>query len=86
MAFNSHSYYRNKARRQALAYLEEAREVKRRAAASKAYDWEVERLPRMVLLARNGWRIYLSYLAVDRMNADHRNMSAADFIAKYSDR
>lgn len=83
MAFNSQTYHRNRARKSALAYLEEARDVKRRAAAGDAYDWEVERLPRMVALARNGGRIYLSYLAVDRMNADHRNMSAVDFIAKY---
>lgn len=83
MPFNSQTYHRNKARRSALAYLEEARDVKRRAAAGEAYDWEIERLPRLVELARNGWRIYLSYLFVARMNADHRNMSAVDFIAKY---
>lgn len=60
MAFNSRTYHRNRYRKQALAELAKARDVKARAATGDAYDWEVERIPTLVALARNSWRIYLS--------------------------
>lgn len=60
MPFNSDSYRRNLYRRLALTSLAQAREIKFRAAIGKAYDWEIERIPRLVQLARIDWRLYLS--------------------------
>ena len=82
MAFNSNSYHRNKARRRALEYLEQARQSKRQIAAGEGHAWETP-VERLVWYARNEWRLYLSYLKGDRMNADLRTMRPTDFIAKY---
>lgn len=52
MPFNSDTYYANKYARVAWEYLEQARDVKARAARGEAYDWEIERIPRLVISAR----------------------------------
>jgi hypothetical protein len=88
MAFNSHSYHRNKAKRSALAELEKARDIKRRAMLGTAYDWEIDGIPRRVEMARINWRLYLSYLEGDRMDADIKKtrtgeMSHEAFMAKW---
>jgi regulator of protease activity HflC (stomatin/prohibitin superfamily) len=82
MPFNSQSYHRNKARREALEALEKAREVKRRVAAGEAQPWHSS-VAHHVAIARLIWRQYLSYLRLDRMNKDFDEMNAADFVAKY---
>lgn len=65
MAFNSRSYYRNKWRREALAYLAKAREIKARRQAGEAYDWES--IPSAVTRARTTWRLYLSQREICRI-------------------
>lgn len=67
MAFNSRSYYRNKWRRESLAHLERAREIKARAAAGDAYDWEIPMIASEASLARSGWRLYLSQREICRL-------------------
>lgn len=57
MAFNSRTYHCNKYRKQALAELAQAREIK---SNPDAYDWQTARIPTLVKLARSSWRIYLS--------------------------
>lgn len=78
--FNSQSYYRNKARRQAMGYLADARRA-------KLAD-NVEHVKSRVRLARNSWRTYLSYLKLDEMDADMEmcrsgNMAYSEFIEKW---
>jgi hypothetical protein len=60
MAFNSHTYYANKYRRQAWAELAEARAIKARVQAGTAYDWEPRRIAHFVLLARTSMHLSLS--------------------------
>lgn len=60
MAFNSDSYYRNKWRRDAFELLARAREIKARALAGDAYDWELPMIASNASLARSTWRLYLS--------------------------
>ncbi len=64
MSFNANSYYRNKYRKTALAKLEEARSLKARMTSGEAYEWEGQRLPTLVELARIDWRMYLSYRTI----------------------
>jgi hypothetical protein len=52
MPFNSDTYHANKSRKDAWAYLAEAREIKERAARGEAYDWEVARISTLVMIAR----------------------------------
>lgn len=58
MPFNSRTYHRNRYRREALANLAKARDIKARAAAGEAYDWEIPRIKTFVELARIDWRLY----------------------------
>jgi hypothetical protein len=89
MAFNSRSYYRNKAKRQALELLAQARDLKQSASAGLLQSWEMaDRLPSIVRRARLSWQTYLSYLRLDRMDGDivrlkNREISHADFMAKW---
>ena len=57
MPFNSGTYQANKYRRKALAELDRARDIKARAAAGKAYEWEIERIAFFAGNARRSWRI-----------------------------
>lgn len=90
MPFNQRSYYRNKARNSALRELAEARDIKKRAAAGEAYDWEIPRIATRVKLARLHWRTYLGYVRGDRMNEDIKRIGAgemthAEFQAKWEE-
>lgn len=67
MAFNANTYRLNKARRQARAYLAEARAIKARIAAGEAYDWEAPRIATFVKLARIENRLANSYARVGRL-------------------
>lgn len=78
MPFNSQSYYRNKARRQAREYLDAARK-----------SVEPERVALNVRLARSSWRTYLGYRRMDECDADLKRrlagkMSHADFMEKWT--
>lgn len=73
MAFNSNTYHRNKARRQAMEYLAEARRVKALGHSPTHH----------ATMARCQWRMYLSYVRIVQIDADHRSMSATDFVEKY---
>lgn len=71
MPFNSQSYYRNKAKRQALAYLAEARAIKRRLDAGKPdFLDSFERVAFKVKMARSSWKTYLGHLRMDQCEAD----------------
>ena len=59
MAFNSKTFHRNKARKDAWAKLAYAREVKARVVSGEAYDWEAARLPTLVRYARDRMHDYL---------------------------
>ena len=61
MAFNSNTYHGNKARRTAWAELAQARDIKARAARGEAYDWEVQRIARLVSYARSSMHSYLHH-------------------------
>lgn len=61
MAFNAISYRRNQARRQAWAYLAEARAIKQRIAAGEAYSWEAPMIESRVKLARIAMHMHLSF-------------------------
>ena len=83
MPFNSNSYYRNKYRREALSYLDQARNVKRLNPGRAQDD-----LRHCVRLARSAWRSYLSYKAICECDADYKryrfgDMSHSDFMAKW---
>jgi hypothetical protein len=56
MAFNGNTYRANRCARDAWDQLAKARDVKARAAAGDAYDWEVARIPTMISLARSNMR------------------------------
>ena len=51
MAFNAKTYRANKARKEAMAYIAKARDIKARALIGDAYDWEVARIPTLAKLA-----------------------------------
>lgn len=53
MAFNSNTYHANKARRESAEYLAKARDLKARTASGEARDWERDRLPFFVKMARS---------------------------------
>lgn len=77
MPFNSQSYYRNKAKREARKYI---------AAARVAGD--PVRVASNVRMARSAWRTYLSYVKLDQCDADLKrrlrgDMSHADFMKKW---
>jgi hypothetical protein len=61
MAFNATTYRANKTRKQAWAYLAQARDIKARAARGEAYDWETPRIASCVKLARLEMHLHLSY-------------------------
>lgn len=74
MPFNSNSYYRNKYRREATAYL----------AAARAGDDP----QRSVRMARLSWRLYLTHLRMGQCDADLKlrmrgKMSHAEFMEKW---
>lgn len=62
MAFNADTYYANQHAKKAKENLSMAREIKARAAAGDAYDWEIPRIAYYARLARidarlaRGWR------------------------------
>jgi hypothetical protein len=86
----SHSYYRNKARREAKDLLAKAREMKARLdAGSPDFLDDASMLSSLVLRARLNWKTYLGYCRTDRCNADYKRlrnheMTHADFMAKWS--
>lgn len=59
MPFNSETYRMNKYRKEAWRRLAEARDIKARAAAGQAYDWEIPRIGTFVALARSNMRLHL---------------------------
>lgn len=61
MAFNSDTYRANKYRKQAWAELARARDIKSRAAAGIAYEWELPRIAHFVAMARSSMRGYLNW-------------------------
>ncbi len=61
MPFNADTYYANKAARSAWAWLAMAKDVKARATRGEAYDWEIARLPTLVIHARADMRTCLFY-------------------------
>ena len=60
MAFNAHTYRKNKTRKSAWNNLAQARDIKARAAKGEAYDWELPRIAMFVKLARLDMRVYRS--------------------------
>lgn len=72
MAFNADTYRANKYRRQAWAELAKARDIKQRAAAGTAYEWEAARIPTFVQLARSSMRISISARRIAQLNREHR--------------
>lgn len=62
MPFNSDTYHMNRERRQAREQIAQARDIKARAAAGAAYEWEVARIPTLVRLARISSRLSLSHM------------------------
>jgi hypothetical protein len=77
--FNSHSYYRNKAKRAARVYMAEARGA------------EGERRSHYVKLARLSWKTYCGYLRTDHCAADVRRLKLgqityAEFMSKWDPR
>ena len=60
MPFNAITYRMNQHRKERDKHLAAARDVKARAAKGEAYDWEIERIARMVFWARSANRLYLS--------------------------
>lgn len=89
MPFNSQSYYRNKAKRQALGYLADARGVKQRLAAGTPDFLDCPaKIKASVILARSHWKTYLGYLSMDRCDADlkrlqRREITYAEFMGKW---
>jgi hypothetical protein len=67
MAFNSHTYHANRYRREAWAYLAQARDIKARVLAGTAYSWEAARIPTMVQLARITLKLSRGQLALKRI-------------------
>lgn len=65
MPFNANTYRANKYRREAWAYLAEARAIKARVAAGS--EWERPRVGTMVKLARNSLRLMRSCLELRRI-------------------
>jgi hypothetical protein len=68
VAFNSESYYRNKWRRQALAELTEAREIK-----ANGHSWKT--VESAVRYARSSWRLYLSQARICELSRESRNLN-----------
>jgi hypothetical protein len=62
MAFNAHTYRMNQYRKEAWAYLAEARAIKAAVAAgdSFAIRFNADRIPSRVFLARNSMRLFRS--------------------------
>lgn len=61
MAFNSDTYHANKCSRDAYAEIAKAKDIKRRAATGEAYDWEINRIPHLVRIARSSMRLSVLY-------------------------
>ena len=61
MAFSGNTYRANKYRNRAWADLASARDIKARAAAGVAYDWELPRIAFYVKMARSSMHISLQY-------------------------
>lgn len=70
MAFNADTYRANQYRKRAAADLEAARDIKRRAAAGKAYDWELPRIATYASLARGAMRLSRQYRAIAQTKKD----------------
>jgi len=64
MAFNSNTYHANKYRAEARDYLQQARDIKARAANGEAYDWELPRIAHFAKLAIGSARIARCYAAI----------------------
>lgn len=84
MPFNSRSYHRNKAKREASKYLTQAREAKAEGRGADDVRFYVR-------MARSQWSIYLSNLRMDRMDADMERyrsgkMTHEEFMAKWDTR
>lgn len=84
MPFNSNTYHRNKARRDALELLARARDAK---AESRGAD----NVASYVRMARSQWRMYLSYLQMKRCDDDlaafrRGEMTYDAFMAKWDTR
>ena len=59
MAFNAETYRMNKYRKQAWAELAQAKDIRDRAKAGDAYEWEIPRIATFVKLARISMRMHL---------------------------
>lgn len=60
MPFNAESYRLNLYRKSRDRLLAQARDIKARAQVGQAYQWEVDRIPRLVQMARLDNRLALS--------------------------
>jgi len=69
MSFNSTTYWKNKHRRDAWKYLEEAREIARRVKDGLAYSWEPASIPARVKLARTEMHLHLTYRRIAKERA-----------------
>ena len=83
MPFNSNTYHRNKAKREACAYLSQARDAKAGKRAPSSIAWYVR-------MARSQWSIYLSYMSMKRCSDDLKafqtgKMTYSEFMAKWGD-
>ena len=69
MAFNSNTYRANKYCKDAAKALANAREIKARAAAGDAYDWEVPLIRSHVRAARGLMHMSFMYRSLRRRQA-----------------
>lgn len=72
MAFNSDTYHANKCRREAAKALADARAIKTRAARGEAYEFELRRVPLLVMQARNLARLSRIFASCARMDRQER--------------
>lgn len=66
MAFNSNTYYANKAARHAWAYLKEARTLRDQIRAGVVGDIEARKLPTLVMLALGDMRRSVFFRSLNR--------------------
>jgi hypothetical protein len=65
--FNANTYYYNRDRKKAYAYIAQAKDIKARAKTGSAYAFEINRIPSLVKLARNEMHIALGWRRIAEM-------------------
>lgn len=68
MAFNATTYRMNKYRKQAWVELAQAKDIRDRAKAGDAYEWEIPRITTFVKLARISMRLHLGLRCMKAIN------------------